>query len=455
MSSGRVSVYMPVHNYEKYVMKAVESVLSQTYKDWELLIINDGSTDQTGDIVQEYERENNIRVIHQHNQGLTVTNNIALRSISGDYVMRLDGDDYLDENALLVLVTTLQQKPGVGLVYPDYFETDEFGEITKLVRRKKIGIEDRAYDLPAHGACTMFRRDVLVQLGGYDETNRIQDGYEIWLKFMDQFKPYNVNIPLFYYRQHGKSITDNEQKLLDARRKIIRNHANQIKFDDLNILGVIPVDSSPVNKYASAMYPFCGEPLVAHSIKEALGSVNLSRVVVSTSDEEVQNYIREKKQVLVCPRPRELEITKPGIMVEILNHCSEYCFQTLQEQYDGYCLLPINTPLRTSSHIDWAVNVMKVYGSDEVLSVEEELSELYQHRMNGLETITKLGELRLEKDSLYRFNTAVRLISRHSLLGSDSLGKKIGHIIMLKEEGIRITDEYNHWLAAKIMSERR
>ena len=196
----KITLYICAYNYARYLEKAVESVLKQTMNDWELIIINDGSTDHTGKILSQYSSNPKIRIIEQENKGLNVGNNIALRLANGDYIMRLDADDYLDENILIVLSNILDTHPDVGLVYPDYYEIDEEGKIIHQVRRKKIGDEVELLDLPAHGACTLFRKEVLMQLGGYSELFSCQDGYELWLRFIQKFEPYNVNIPLFYYR---------------------------------------------------------------------------------------------------------------------------------------------------------------------------------------------------------------------------------------------------------------
>lgn len=104
---AKVTVYIPTYNYAHYVDKAVQSVLKQTMQDWELIIINDGSTDNTIDVLNRYKNNQKIRIIDQENKGLNVTNNIALRLSNGQYVMRLDADDYLDENALLVMSSIL------------------------------------------------------------------------------------------------------------------------------------------------------------------------------------------------------------------------------------------------------------------------------------------------------------------------------------------------------------
>ena len=115
----KISVYMASYNYADFIEEAINSVIHQTLDDWELIVINDGSTDDTEEVLKQYESNQKIRIIHQQNQGLNITNNIALRLARGEYIMRLDADDYLDENALSVLSDSLDRNKAFDLVFPD------------------------------------------------------------------------------------------------------------------------------------------------------------------------------------------------------------------------------------------------------------------------------------------------------------------------------------------------
>ncbi|MEM6724140.1 MAG: glycosyltransferase family A protein, partial [Bacteroidota bacterium] len=100
MSSPLLTVYITNYNYEAYIKQAIESVLNQSFQNFELLIIDDGSTDNSRDIIESYKDHEQITIIYQQNKGLNVTNNIALRLAHGKYIMRLDADDYLTADAL-------------------------------------------------------------------------------------------------------------------------------------------------------------------------------------------------------------------------------------------------------------------------------------------------------------------------------------------------------------------
>jgi len=145
-SNPKVTVYISCHNYGHFLAQAVESVLGQSYEDWELIIIDDGSVDETARVADHYATlyPDRVRVLrHATPRGLQVSAKRALEAARGDYIMRLDADDFLDESALLVLSSFLDHHPDVGLVYPNYVYLDEQGEFLGLESRKKIGEEVR------------------------------------------------------------------------------------------------------------------------------------------------------------------------------------------------------------------------------------------------------------------------------------------------------------------------
>jgi len=140
-NSPTVTVYITNYNYEKYLEKAIQSVICQTFQDLELIIIDDGSTDGSREIIKKYENNEKIYTVFQQNKGLNRTNNVALKLASGKYIMRLDADDYLDPNALEVMVQKLERFPECVLVFPDYYIVDEQENIIRQVRRHDFNKE--------------------------------------------------------------------------------------------------------------------------------------------------------------------------------------------------------------------------------------------------------------------------------------------------------------------------
>ena len=451
----KISVYIPAFNYEKYIEQAVESVLKQTMKDWELIVINDGSTDNTVEVLKKYKGHDKIRILDQENKGLPVTNNIALRLSRGEYVIRLDGDDYMDENLLLVLSNVLDTKPDVGLVYPDYYHVGEDGEILEVIRRKKIGEEAKLLDLPAHGACTMFRKDLLLELGGYHEDFSCQDGYELWLRFIQKYKPINVNLPLFYYRQHPSSLTQDQSLILDTRRQIKSQFvARNLDRKDLKVLGIILATGNPVTVEMDPFQDLAGKPLIWYTMSEALKSQSIDKFVLSTDDDRVLEYSKKYKDIQVIKRP--VSLMKSNVKtIQLAQHALAEVRSAHDYEPDAAAILYINTPIRKAYHIDKAVNTMKIFDVDTVLSIVEELAPCYQHEEFGLTPINEVGQnLRLERKSIYKENGAIYLMKTSVLEEGLFLGKKVGHITMLPEESVKINSAYDLWLAEELIQRR-
>lgn len=451
----KVTVYIPTYNYAHYIEKAVQSVLEQTLRDWELIIINDGSTDNTIEILYQYRNNPKIRIIDQENKGLNVTNNIALRLSNGQYVMRLDADDYLDENALLVMSSILDTKPGVGLVYPDYYHINETGDVTEVVRRKKIAEEVQILDLPAHGACTMFRKDLLLQIGGYIEDFSCQDGYELWLRFIQNHSPYNVNIPLFYYRQHSGSLTRDMEEILKTRRKIKRRFVEKELSNGLpKVLGIIPVVRKSVYLQGDPFTKLDDRPLIWYTLNEVKHAKSLDRIILSSEDDEVLEYGRQFPRIETLKR--ETRWAKSTFKIQdFIAHILDRLRELEGYEPEAVCTLYITTPFRRYYHIDKSIDTMTIFGVDSVISVQEELAHCYFHRKLGLEPVnTAQRNIRVEREAIYKENSAIFLNKVNVIKSGRFIGEKVGHIIMLPEESIKINSSYDLWLAEKVLIER-
>jgi len=283
----KVSVYITAYNYGKYLKKSIDSVIDQTLTNWELIIINDGSTDETEKILQDYENDEKIIIINQENKGLNVSNNIALRLAKGPYIMRLDADDYLADNALHELASYLDSNLDKDLVYPNYFEVDDQDNILSEVILRPVE-ELNLLDMPAHGACTMFRTKVLKMLGGYIEDYSCQDGYELWLRFIQNHSPGNVGSKLFYYRQHPNSLSKNKEKILSTRRQIKTDFINRNTDGIMPMVTAIVLASTQNNvREKNPLNELSGKPLIMYTLEELQKTKNISQIVVSSESEEV------------------------------------------------------------------------------------------------------------------------------------------------------------------------
>lgn len=448
----KVTVYIPTHNNSRYLNQAINSVLNQKFSDWELIVIDDGSTDNTRDILRAYENNHKIKIIYQENKGLTITNNIALRISNGEYIIRLDGDDYLDENTLLVLSNILDKHPEIGLVYPDWYNITEDGEIVDIERRNKVD-ETVLFDIPAHGACTMIRKSCLIELGGYNEQIHCQDGYDLWIRFIGKYKVYNVNCPLFYYRKHSKNMTGDKQKIIDTRRSIKRDFVEK-RFKDkvLKVAGIIPVRGYSDYYADLALKDINGKKMIDYTIEASLQSNLLDKVILTTNDDNILEHCKKYEKIIQIKRPNELCKVNSDIKDTLV-----YVLDKLEKDNyipDAVMTLYINCPLRRTKHIEKAIDTMMIFDLDKVISVCEDPSKHYQHHSQGLKPLFHSRKLRLEREYLYEENSAVYLTKTKFIKANNFTGT-LGHIIMLKEESLNIHDEFDFWVAEKILKEKR
>ena len=440
-----VTIYITNFNYGKYIKKAIESVLNQTLTSFELIIIDDGSQDQSLEIINEYKENSKIKIIKQINKGLNVSNNIALRLAKGKYIIRLDADDWLEKNALEELANVLNKYPKVGLVFADYYHVNKYGVVIERVKRhnfKNVNLLDQ----PAHGACTLIRTKILKSIGGYDEDFKCQDGFDLWIRFIQEFEVSNINKPLFFYRKHDTNLTSNEKKILSTRAKIL-DKVSKLKKNPLSILSVLSVRG---RKYDSSCLAFekLNEKFVIDWTIDAINKANKTNLlIIDTPDIEIFNYANSKniKCILRDPKLAQLNTSiYPSIknIVASIESNKNY-------KYDAIFQFTIDSPFRSQIYIDSAINIMSLFNTELVIGVREENDLLYQHNGNGLETIKANDELRLEREDLYKEVGSMRLIKRDYLFNKDKFpNPKIGHVKLDEKSSLRINTKLN-WEIAK------
>ena len=125
----KVTVYIPCYNYGNYLSRAIESVLKQTFEDWELLIFDDNSEDNTQEVISKYKHFPSVRAFKTKRIGLCKIANLAIKESRGDFLIRLDADDIFNENILEILVNYFNKNKDLALIFPDYYLINESGEI--------------------------------------------------------------------------------------------------------------------------------------------------------------------------------------------------------------------------------------------------------------------------------------------------------------------------------------
>jgi glycosyltransferase involved in cell wall biosynthesis len=459
MSTPTVTVYVLCHNYGRYLSQAIESVFLQSRTDWELIVIDDGSEDDSLAVAESLRdvHPDRVRIVsHERARGLQKSANEAIRLARGKYVMRLDADDYLDENALLVLTHHLDADEEAALVYPGYVYVDADGHYLGVEQRWRIGDETVVLDQPAHGACTMVRKRVLKAIGGYDEVNDRQDGHELWLKVVNRYKVLQIHTPLFYYRQHGAGLSDDRSELLAARARIKR------ALVDRNAGPVAPTVVAVVgakNTYEDmpnvVLRPIAGRPLIDYTLDAALTVETLDRVVVSTDDQAVVDYCAEQYPAIAARlRPPALSAptaSETDLLLESVRHLEN---QDLWP--DIVVSLGVHTPLRTAEHVQKAIDTLLLYDIDTVISVHEDQDLYYTHGERGLDPLNPgmHRQVRVEREALFAGNGAVRALWRDVLDQPEAFRPRVGHILMPRPTGVHIKSPQDAWLAEQLLKER-
>ena len=210
--SEKVSVIIPAYNAEKYLKECVDSVLKQTHKDVELIIINDGSKDGTKDILDEYaSMHSNIQVVHTENGGVSRARNIGLEHAHGEYIMFLDSDDLLVSNAIEILLSDLKDNAAdvaAGLMNSDVGD----GIISSKGTETSIwagteGIEKSLEDNPfTYSSCAkLFKRKVLENIRFIEGRKIHEDSYFVFCSLIGQPTIVIRNIYIYKYRANENS----------------------------------------------------------------------------------------------------------------------------------------------------------------------------------------------------------------------------------------------------------
>lgn len=222
----RVSIIIPCCNQAEFVSEAIESALNQTYKNIEIVVVNDGSSDNSSDVINAYKNKNIIFIDNKENKGVVHTRNLAIEKASGEYILPLDADDKIAPEYAEKAVKILEENKEIGIVY---CEAEYFG--TKSGKWNLPDYEDTSFLYNNCIFCSsMFRKTDFVAAGGYKENMKYGwEDWDLWLSFIEKgLKPYKIPEILFFYRQHdGNGITKKvAQNYGVAQLQIIGNHAD-------------------------------------------------------------------------------------------------------------------------------------------------------------------------------------------------------------------------------------
>ncbi|MHC5768216.1 MAG: glycosyltransferase family 2 protein [Nostoc sp.] len=209
----KVSIVIPAYNSLKFLPETMESVFKQTFKDFEVLVVNDGSSDDTEHWVSQI-ADPRFKLITQENQGLSGARNTGIAHASGEYIAFLDADDLWEPTKLEKQVLCLEENSEIGLVYTWVALIDENGNFTGRVF-KNYAENDVWHKLIEHnivesGSVAMVRRQCFDTCGVFDRNLRsFVEDWDMWLRIASRYPFKVMKEPLVYYRQHSTSASKN------------------------------------------------------------------------------------------------------------------------------------------------------------------------------------------------------------------------------------------------------
>jgi len=227
----KVSIIMPVYNGEKYLEAAIDSIRNQSYKNWELIVINDGSTDNTENIIGQY-ADNRLKYVkNEANLGLIPTLNKAINFCDGEYIARMDADDICEKDRLSKQVKFLDKHSSIAMCGTNAIVIDENGNkkgnIVNVSSNDYIQI-NLLFSVPIIHPSVMLRSQVLKNYR-YDENYKHIEDYELWCRIADEHKICNLSSKLLEYRWHTSNISVQNNSVQEKRKdKVITNQLNKI-----------------------------------------------------------------------------------------------------------------------------------------------------------------------------------------------------------------------------------
>lgn len=228
MTKSLVSVVVPVFNRELYICDTLDSILSQTYQDIEIVAVNDGSTDNSLNLLEDYKQRypEKISIINQSNQGQVAARNAAIAVSRGAYVAFLDSDD-------LWLPEKLEKQmplfcDDVGLVYCAVYNIDESGRTVGMTPCE-TGVRGKAYlrmltSNQMTGGTVVLSRAAIDAVGSFDESLSAAENWDLWLRVSKRFSIDYVDEPLVKYRKHSGNMSKDHELMMNAIEQILAKH---------------------------------------------------------------------------------------------------------------------------------------------------------------------------------------------------------------------------------------
>jgi len=230
----KISTILPLYNGKKFIKEAIDSVRSQTYTNWELIIINDGSTDDSLEYTTAYvnslPEKDKIKIIDQENTDVAIARNNAISYATGDWIALLDQDDYFHPEKFLSMMSLAEDDSGIDVFVSQRYKITDSGIAEDLHSNRKKTDMFSSEDIITNVILgtgiapieTLFKRDAFNAIGGLDSSLRMSNDWDLWVRFAQHgYRYYYVEKPLAYYRVHDANTTQFYERFVPERFKIL------------------------------------------------------------------------------------------------------------------------------------------------------------------------------------------------------------------------------------------
>ncbi len=224
----RVSVILPTYNHGDFIEQSIDSVLEQTLTDLELIIVDDGSTDDTLQRLERYDDARMTVIALGENRKIPTALNEGFMRATGHHWTWTSADNWMLPTCLATLARALDERPGVGLVYAShYFVGDSEGVSVKepFDLDRLLGGENTV------GPCFMYRQTVAEEIGPYDPTCFGAEDYDMWLRIARRYPVLALADVLYVYRYHGRTVTSTAPVLVGSARENVLRRAASVLLD--------------------------------------------------------------------------------------------------------------------------------------------------------------------------------------------------------------------------------
>tara|TARA_X000000950_G_scaffold271686_1_gene353167 strand:- start:8442 stop:9302 length:861 start_codon:yes stop_codon:yes gene_type:complete len=216
----RISILLPVFNDEKFIKRAVDSVLNNSYSNYELIIVNDGSSDNSIDVINSI-KDQRIKVYNKSNSGLIETLNYGLKKCKNEIIMRMDGDDEIDKEKISIQLSSFSNSNSI-LLGTGGSIIDNMSRFKSLVNvpenNTSILKKMRKMQPSIIHASIMFYKDAIIKSGSYDEKFSVAEDYELFYRLSRLGELSNIDMPLYNIRKNEEnvSVTRSRTQLLNT-----------------------------------------------------------------------------------------------------------------------------------------------------------------------------------------------------------------------------------------------